>query len=128
MRKRQSDIRLKSRREFGFCLAMLLLCTVVSGCLYSGVRVSGLEPQAKLMEQRSFSVLGESEGQSSSFNLLWIIPVTPRILYDKAVNDAVGKMRGDNLIDVRIWVERQVWILGMVEILHVKGKVIRYDR
>jgi hypothetical protein len=80
------------------------------------------------MESIRYRVLGEAEGTSSSFNLLWIIPVTPRIDYDRAVGDAINNLRGDNLINVRTWFERQVWIIGMVEILHVKGTVIQYER
>ncbi|MBN2157941.1 MAG: hypothetical protein JW807_01005 [Spirochaetes bacterium] len=111
------------------CLVISCLLPVIStGCLYSHKRVAGLEPHARLIEARNYRVLGEYEAKSSSFNLLWIIPVTPRIDYDRAVNEAVAAMRGDNLIDVRTWMERQFWIVGMVEILHVKGKVIKYEK
>jgi hypothetical protein len=100
----------------------------VSGCLHFNTRVTGIEPQAKSLENQKYTVLGESEGQSSSFNLLWFIPVTPRMNYAAAVDQAVSSKKGDNLIDVRTWKERQVWIVGTVEILYVRGKVIRYDR
>ncbi len=109
-------------------VAIVLCLSISSGCLYKGIRVAGLEPQAKTMESIRYRVLGEAEGTSSSFNLLWIIPVTPRIDYDRAVGDAINNLRGDNLINVRTWFERQVWIIGMVEILHVKGTVIQYER
>ncbi|HNW27439.1 MAG TPA: hypothetical protein PKN50_03085 [Spirochaetota bacterium] len=113
------------------CIAVIaaLLCLgMYSGCLYKGVRVTGLESHAKVMEGKTYHILGEAEGTSSSFNLLWILPVTPRIDYDRAVNEAINSLRGDNLINVRAWFERQVWIIGMVEILHVKGTVIQYER
>jgi len=109
-------------------VASIFCLSICSGCLYKGLRVAGLEPQAKTMESKKYRVLGEAEGTSSSFNLLWIIPVTPRIDYDKAVTDAINNLRGDNIINVRTWFERQVWIIGMVEILHVKGTVILYER
>lgn len=112
----------------GVCsIASLLICSLLTGCVYSHTRVLGIEPQARVIDQ-NYRVLGESEGKSSSFNLLWIIPVTPRVSYDRAVYEAVSKYRGDNLIDVRTWLERQIWFGGMVEILHVKGTVIQYTR
>ncbi len=110
-------------------IAATMLClSICSGCLYKGLRVAGLEPQAKIIESKKYRVLGDAEGTSSCFNLLWIIPVTPRIDYDRAVGDAINNLRGDNIINVRTWFERQVWIIGMVEILHVKGTVIQYER
>jgi hypothetical protein len=109
-------------------IACIICSLLVSGCLHKRVRATGLGPQAKVMENKKYRVLGESEGQSSSFNLLWLIPVTVRIDYDRAVNEAINSLHGDNLIDVRTWKETQIWILGMVEILHVKGKVIQYEK
>jgi hypothetical protein len=107
----------------------MMACTMlVTGCLYNRARLTDISPQAKIIESDRYRVLGVSEGTSSSFNLLWIIPVTPRIDYDRAVNDAVAGLRGDNIIEVKTWIERQVWIVGLVEILHVKGKVIQYEK
>lgn len=114
-------------RWIGGLTAILAGCSILSGCLYSHTRVGGIEPQARIIDQ-NYRVLGESEGKSSSFNLLWIIPVTPRVSYERAVYEAISKLSGDNLIDVRTWLERQIWFGGMVEILHVKGKVIQYTR
>lgn len=107
----------------------VILMVALTACVYKSVRVAGLEYQAKHVEgKKTYRILGEAEGKSSSFNLLWLIPVTPRIDYDRAVGDAINNLHGDNLINVRTWLERQVWILGMIEILHVKGTVIQYDR
>jgi len=119
----------KGSRRLCLALGIALLCPGLhSGCLYKGVRVAGLEPHAKVMESNTYRVLGEAEGTSSSFHLLWIVPVTPRIDYDRAAGEAINRLRGDNLINVRTWFERQVWIIGMVEILHVKGTVIQYEK
>jgi hypothetical protein len=117
------------KKEGIIIIAACIICSVlVSGCLHQRVRCTGLGPQAKVMENKEYRILGESEGKSSSFNLLWFIPVTLRIDYDRAVNEAINKMNGDNLIEVRTWKEVQIWIVGMVEILHVKGKVIKYEK
>ena len=110
-------------------VAMSLVCFgVFNGCLYKGIRVAGIESHAKIMENNKYKILGEAEGTSSSFNLLWLVPVTPRIDYDRAVSEAINSLHGDNLINVRTWHERQIWIIGMVEILHVKGTVVQYER
>ncbi len=106
---------------------IILISALASACLHFNTRVTGIEPQAKIFTAKKYAILGEAEGQSSSFNLLWVIPVTPRISYENAVDQAIRSKRGDNLIEVRTWKERQVWILGFVEILYVKGKVIRYE-
>lgn len=106
----------------------IVSCLFMTGCLYRGVKVVGLEKQAAQIEATSYTVLGESEGTSSSFNLFWLIPVTPRINYEAAAREAINSLRGDSMIDVRTWIERQIWIVGMVEILHVKGKIIHYEK
>lgn len=108
-------------------ILLLWCCTIlVSGCVRSSIRATGIEPQAKNFIAGNYRVLGETEGMSSSFNLLWVLPVTPRISYESAVNDAIARLGGDNLINVRTWIERQIWVAGMVEILHVRGTVIVY--
>lgn len=111
-----------------FRAAIIVWCfaILVTGCIRSNVRATGIEPEAKRMIPGNYRVLGETEVQSSSFNLLWVFPVTPRISYESAVNDAIARLGGDNLINVRTWIERQIWIGGLVEILHVRGTVIMY--
>jgi hypothetical protein len=127
----KSNLLFKKFRRFGsfgepiFCI---IVSALLSGCLYFHTRATGIEPQAKNFDNKKYAILGEAEGQSSSFNLLWIIPVTPRINYDKAVSQAIESRKGDNLIEVRSWKERQIWILGFIEILYVRGKVILYER
>ncbi len=118
------------KQTWGLLVIVISLLSVglCSGCLYKGVRVAGIESHAKVFEGNKYRILGDAEGSSSSFNLLWLLPVTPRIDYDRAVGEAVNSLRGDNLINVRTWFERQIWIIGMVEILHVKGTVIQYER
>ena len=99
---------------------------VLPGCLRSGLRATGIEAQAKIVLPGAYRVLGEAEGTSSSFTLLWVFPVTPRVNYEAAVNDAITRLGGDNLINVRTWIERQFWVAGTVEIVRVRGTVIAY--
>ena len=112
------------RRYFIQIFVMICLSIFFVGCIYSHTRVVGLEPQAKQIDKTKYKVIGEAEGKTSSFNLLWLIPVTPRINYDKAVSEAVSSLKGDSLIEVRTWLKRQIWIFGTIDVLYVKGKVI----
>lgn len=108
-----------------FCF---IIITALSGCISGQTHVAGLEPQARTLEGTDYADLGAAEGESSSFHLFWFFPVTRPINYDQAVEDAVSSKGGDNLINVRFWIERQFWIMGTVHILHVRGNVIRYQK
>ncbi|MDY6933373.1 MAG: hypothetical protein SVZ03_04025 [Spirochaetota bacterium] len=109
-----------------FFAILLFAALSLQGCLRVHTHVKGLEPQAHEIGSKNFEVLGPVEGQSSSFNLLWIFPVTPIANFNEAIDDAITEKGGNNLIDVHCWHERQIWIVGSIDILHVKGKVIRY--
>lgn len=116
-------------RTYPIVVIGIIACALMmNGCLYNRTRLTDISQQARVIENRQYRVLGASEGTSSSFNLLWVIPVTPRTNYEKAVNDAIAGMRGDNIIEVKTWIERRVWIVGLVEVLHVRGKVIQYEK
>jgi hypothetical protein len=117
-------INLKS--SFYPLLAAVLLSTMLPGCLSFTTKPTGLEPAAFDIKYRQYEVIGESEGESSSFTLLWFFPVTRGLSYKEAVDEAVARKQGDNLIEVESYHERQWWIVGTIEVLTVKGKVIRY--
>ena len=111
----------------GSLFAILLFCAITSsGCIYSKAHPMGIEPSAREMEVDNYEILGAAEGISSSFTLLWCIPITPRINYDEAFNEAIRSQGADNLIEVTIWREKKVYAIGTVDVLHVKGKAIRY--
>ena len=121
--------RLQDEKSRTIAVIVFINCALMAtGCLYNRTRLTDLSPQARIIENRQYRVLGVSEGTSSCFNLLWFIPVMPRTNYEKAVNNAVASMRGDNIIEVSTWIERQVWLVGLVEILHVRGTVIQYEK
>jgi hypothetical protein len=109
-----------------------LLCAsltlFLSGCLYSKSHPAGVEPSAKYMESVRYEVIGEGEGSASSFTLFSIIRVTPPLDSIEAVDEAVKSRGGDNLIEAVFTKEKRVYIIGTVDIIHVKGKVVRYLR
>ncbi len=110
-------------------VSLALLAVIIftaAGCISSQIHPAGIEPSARNLYKAEYEILGTGEGQSSSFNLFWLFPVTPRINFEYAVNEAISEKGGDDLIDVRFWMEKTHWIVGTVKVLHVKGTVIRY--
>lgn len=98
----------------------------LSGCISSRSHAVGVEPCAGYMASPNYEVLGEAEGISSSFRLFWVFPVTPAANNNEAVDDAVKSKGGDNLIEAVFTRESKVYIVGTVNNIYVKGKVIRY--
>lgn len=80
------------------------------------------------MASSDYEVIGEAEGISSSFRLFWFVPVTTAANFRDAVDDAVRSKGGDNLIEAVFTRERMVYIVGTVNNIYVKGKVIRYKQ
>ena len=101
-------------------------CLMMTGCLHVQTNARGLQPVVRPMQNEMYEELGSATGMNSGFRLLWFIPVTPCACADKAVNDAIYSKGGDNLIEVKYWHERQYWLVGTVDIIHVEGIVIRY--
>jgi hypothetical protein len=103
-----------------------VLMALFTGCISSGSHAIGVEPSAKFMASYDYEVLGEAEGMSSSFRLFWVFPVTPAANNREAVDNAVKSKGGDNLIEAVFTRESKVYIVGTVNNIYVKGKVIRY--
>lgn len=106
--------------------AILSFALILTGCLYSKSHPAGIEPSAKFMESLDYEVIGDGEGSTSSFTLFSVIRVTPNLNYGEAVDEAIKSRGGDNLIESIFTRERRVYIIGTVDIIHVKGKVVRY--
>lgn len=107
-------------------LVIVLLCiTVSSGCITTR-HVAGYEPHVRPLKDTPFQIVGQAESFTSNFNLLWFFNVTPLANFDRAVSDAINQKNGDDLIDVSWYIERQYWIVGTINIIYIKGKVIKY--
>jgi len=115
------------RRKSGLLIiplsAALIFC---NGCISFSSHAVGVEPSAKNMTLPYYEVIGDAEGISSSFKLFWVFPVTPVSSINEAVDDAVKSKGGDNLIEAVFTRESKVYIVGTVNNIYVKGKVIRY--
>ncbi len=118
------------RTQLKTVLPVLCAFTVLflTGCIYSKSHPAGIEPSAKFMESVKYEVIGDGEGSASSFTLFSVIRVTPALNSSEAVDEAVKSRGGDNLIEALFTKEKRVYIIGTVDIIHVKGKVIRYLR
>ena len=99
-----------------------------SSCLSFHTHARGLAPQSEeFKENAGYTDLGEAEGKSSQFYLFWLLPVTPRIDFKEAMGEAISsKSEGEALINVRYWHESQYWIVGRIDVLTVKGTVIKF--
>jgi hypothetical protein len=98
------------------------------GCISFSAHPVGVQPNAKYMNSPYYEVIGEGEGISSEFKLFWLFPVTSKANTNEAIDDAIRSKGGDNLIEAVITRESNVYIVGTVNNIYVKGKVIRYLR
>jgi len=108
--------------------ALIILTTLLllNGCLYSRIHPAGMEPCSSPLKNLNYEIMGQAQGQASNFSLFWLVTVTPHADIERAISEAVSKKNGDTLIDVRWWIEKKIYIIGTVTIIHVKGRVIRY--
>jgi hypothetical protein len=106
-------------------LAAACVAAAAAGCV-SFTHFGGMEPSVRPMKPLPYDVIGEAESSTGNFNLLWFFNVTAPANFDRAVSDAINQRGGDELIDVRWWLERQHWILGTVNVIYIKGKVVKY--
>jgi hypothetical protein len=105
-------------------LAAAAASILLNGCIYVKTHPAGLIPSAHRASP-SYETLGEAEGESSAFTLLWFAPVTTPVSVDTAINTAIRSKGGDNLIGASVWNEKQILIIGTIDTLYVKGTVVR---
>jgi hypothetical protein len=106
-------------------VSFILFIIAFSSCLGIRTHVKGIEPTARPLSTGKYDIIEPVEFSISSFKLFWIIPVTPDLKIYETIDETVTNKGGDNLIDMQLWHERQYWILGTIDIIHVKGKIIR---
>ena len=107
-----------------------LVCAVlmsVTGCVRA-YHQWAYEPQVSPLQSSSYEVIGEAESKVSNFSLLWVWSVTEHPDYDRAIREMISEKGGDDVIDVSFWIEKQQWILGTVNVMHIRATVIRYTQ
>nr|WP_230458309.1 hypothetical protein [Leptospira weilii] len=90
------------------------------------VRSPALYDSATIIRTAGYDILEESEGESSTFFVFGMIPLTNPISIDYALSQAVQKVPGGrSLVGIKVWHETHVMFpLGTVSVLKVKGSVI----
>jgi len=111
--------------KLALVLAALMTVSQAS-CLAKFTTPGGLRPVYKPMEGKKYETVGTARGESSSFRFLWLLPFTPGHSLEEALDQAMHEKGADNIIRVRWEVERQIWILGLVTVIHVDGTAVRY--
>ncbi|MBM9500657.1 hypothetical protein JWG44_10405 [Leptospira sp. 201903071] len=120
-------------RFFGNGIFSILLLTIFANCmgatLFSPggrVRSPGIYDSATIIRTSGYDVLEESIGESSTFFVFGMIPITNPISIDYALSQAVQKVPGGrSIVNIKVWHETHVMFpLGTVSVLKVKGNVI----
>jgi opacity protein-like surface antigen len=106
-----------------------LLCSLLSlvGC---ATIPQGTAPSASPLisedgKPRQYQVLARAEGNAGHFTLFGFIPLG-RSDIDAAIHDAVATYQGDNLINVRYYVNSAYYFIGTSTSITVQGDVIKY--
>ena len=74
---------------------------------------------------KTYEIIGNSEGSAGHFTLFGFIPFG-RTNIDKAINEALAKYQGDNLINVNYYVNSAFYLIGSSTSITVQGDVIKY--
>jgi len=92
------------------------------------VRQIGLVPSATIIQSTDYKILGRAEGESSTFFLLGLFPVTRPLSINYALNQAVEKVKGGNsMVNISIWHETHFYFpLGRVSVVKVEGDVVGF--
>lgn len=105
------------------CVCLLVGCSVTPlGLIDSSTPLQGLNGQ-----NRTYQVLGQADGSQGNFALFGIIPFGSAD-FQAAMADAVRKLNGDALINVRYWYRHSNYGIGTYSSIEVQGDVIRFSR
>jgi hypothetical protein len=120
--------RIRSNISLSLLFILFLLMNCMGGITDKGghVRNTGLISEATLIRKDKLNILGSSDGESSTFFYLGLIPLTNPLNIEYAMSQAVQKVPGgDTLVNVKIWHETHYFFpLGTVSVVKVEGDVI----
>lgn len=124
----------KENKNFIIGFLTILIFSVLGNCMGATlfkpggrVRSPALYDSATIIRTSEYDILEkESEGESSTFFIFGLMPITNPISIDYALSQAVQKVPGGrSLINIKVWHETHVMFpLGTVSVLKVKGSVI----
>lgn len=110
----------------------LLCALLIAACSgnHVGLRRAnpgGLQPSLTPIA-RPYKILGAAETSVSSFNLLWSVGVTGAPDFERARRELIQSKNGDDIIQVSWYIEKEFWVLGTIDILHIKATVIQFEK
>lgn len=97
-----------------------------SGCVSSSYKAGGIKPSFEPIKSYDYTKKEAIMTKTSSFNLFWIWTVTPPGDMNRAIKASLSENEADNLINLTWSIERQYWLVGTVQIIHIKGTPIQY--
>lgn len=85
-------------------------------------------PSATIVRGQGYRTIQASEGESSTFFLLGLWPMTKPLDIDYAMSLAVQKVEGgQSLVNMRVWHETHYYFpLGSVSVVKVTGDVVSF--
>ena len=85
-------------------------------------------PNVTIIRSDDYKILGVSEGETSTFFILGLFPLTNPLNIDYALSQAVQKVPGgDSMVNVSVWQEtHNIFPLGTISVLKVKGDVVSF--
>lgn len=117
---------MKLKRQLN-AIVFFIFILILINCVGGGkTREIVLYPEATRINSLDFSILDNSQGESSTFFILGLYPITSSLSMDYALSQAVQKVPGgQSIININSWHEtRYFFPLGTVSILKVQGDVI----
>ncbi|MCB1156362.1 MAG: hypothetical protein H7A25_21265 [Leptospiraceae bacterium] len=86
-------------------------------------------PAATIVRGEGYKILGREEGETSTFFLFGLFPLTNPLNIEYAMSQAVQKIDGgQSLVNVGIWHETHYYYpIGTVSVLKVEGDVVNFS-
>ncbi len=105
----------------------LLAGIIIAGCstIPQGITPSSSPLITENGTARSYDVLGTAEGSAGHFTLFGFIPFGKSDI-DEAIQEAISKYNGDNLINVHYNIKSVFYLIGSYTSIKVYGDVIKY--
>jgi hypothetical protein len=117
---------MNSKRQFSK-IVLFTFILFINNCVGGGKsREIVLYPEATRINSLDFSILENSQGESSTFFIFGLYPISSSLSMDYALSQAVQKVPGgQSIVNIKTWHEtRYFFPLGTVSVLKVKGDVI----
>jgi hypothetical protein len=105
-------------------LILIISIALTTACTHT--KAVRIEPSARPLQNMPYNVVKTTEGVSSEFYLFWFFPVTKKMDMQRAMDFAIDKESGDNLIEVSLYESYIILPLGLIKNITAEGKVIKY--